>query len=105
MRQPHVLIHKKKFVFLAAIKSLRWHHALLFEARRLRRGISIKCRVFYYLAIAWPKSVADYFMRVSFSGDVVRVRTFRRAPARKPCGRQIKTAPEKMYRAGLPDEP
>src|ERR1700692_3972885 len=101
MRQPYVVIHKEKFVFLAAIENLRRHHALVSETRGLRRGISIKRGVFYHLAVAGPKSVADHFMRVSLFGYEVCVRTFWRAPAGKSRGRQIKTAPEKMHRAGL----
>src|ERR1700719_2592054 len=104
MRQSHIVIHKKKFVFLAAIESLRRHYALVLETRRLGCGISIKCGVFYHRAIAGPKSVADHFMRVSLFGYEVCVRTFWRAPAGKTRGRQIKTAPEKMHRTGFADE-
>src|SRR3981081_2163812 len=104
MSQPDIVIHKKKFVFLAAVESPRRYHSLVPETRRLRRGISIKCGIFYYLHIAGPKSVSDHFTRVSFFGYEVCVRTFRSGPAGKTRRRQIKTAPEKMYRASLADE-
>src|SRR5262249_41411347 len=57
-----------------------------------------------HVLVSRPKAMTNHFVRISLSGDGVGFRTFRRQPARKTSDGQVKTSPEKMYRAALADE-
>ena len=49
--------------------------------------------------------MADHFVGVRFASDKVRAGPFRRAASGEAGNGEIETAPEKMHRAALPDEP
>ena len=65
-----------------------------------RRGVRIVCRPVE--TGARPKARADLFVRVSRPCDHALAR--RRRTSAKPRASQVEAAPEKMHRAGFPDE-
>src|SRR5882672_4272606 len=104
VRRPNIVIHQKEFVFLVAIKSLCGSHSTFLESRRLRSGIGVEGCILHNVAIAGPKSHANYLMGVGLFGNRVGARTLRRTPTGEARHRQIETAPKEMDRADLANE-
>jgi hypothetical protein len=79
------------------------------EAWRLRIGVRVE-RGLWRGVVARPEPGAAHFMRIRFPHHGIRkagyaTRMERSLPSRKPCNRQIETAPEEMDRARLPKKP
>src|ERR1700704_1791904 len=100
-------MHQQKFAQLLLIKRGLRAHFLVGKALRRGRGIAVE-RCVFHVATAGPPTRADYFVRIRFLHDLaqhrVRIVTLWRRTAGKARYRQIKAAPEEMYRTGFADK-
>ena len=94
--EANVVVHQEEFAFLGVVEGFGGLDGAVLEARGFRRGVGVEGGVLDDFSIAGPEADADYFVRVTFFCDGVRIRANGRAAAGETRDGEIEAAPEEM---------
>jgi hypothetical protein len=94
--ETDIVVHQEEFAFLRVVEGFGGLNGAVLEAGGSVGGVSVEGGVLDDFSIAGPEADADYFVRVAFFCDGVRIRANGRAAAGETRDGEIEAAPEEM---------